>query len=240
MPYSQGCLFVQAYSSSQTKVFGSAQDDGTIIDYGGSGTPVWSAPNAVLEDLNGTNLGVGSATLTPVFVLSGSGTRGKVTLNMAVLESYKTGIPAKKAAYSKIWDAFTGNGRLIFAFATDIGAQELRIELRALRSPNFSLSSSTRRAACDFPSGCSTPNFNFTGESANNFTAQFVVPNCSNLVTAAFTPDDFSIPDGTLPSDGSHSNSQLALTRAFTTDSSGTPVTPYAVASNLPSVLVVS
>lgn len=239
MPYSQGCLFIQAYLSSQEKVFGPAQDDGTILNYGGSGTPVWSSPNAVLEDLNGNNMEVGSATLTPVFVLSGSGTQGKVTLNRAQLESYKTGIAAKKAAYSKIWEAFTGNGRLILTVATDIGAQEIRVELRALQSPDFSLNCSTRRAACNFPSGCSSPNFNFEGESASNFTAKFEVPGYSDLVTASFTPDDFSIPSGNLPAADSY-RAKLALTRAFTTNSSGTNVTPYTVASKLPSTFEVS
>lgn len=65
MPYSMGCLFVEAYEVSSSKEFGNAQSAGTVIDYGGSGTATWSAPNAVLDDQNGNNLGVGSGTLTP-------------------------------------------------------------------------------------------------------------------------------------------------------------------------------
>ncbi len=100
-----------------------------------------------------------------MFVLSGSGTRGAVTLDMVQLQALKTGIPAKKAAYGKIWDAFTGNGRLILTVATNIGAQEIRVELRALKTANYTLSSSTRVATPNFPSGVSTPNFDFTGVS---------------------------------------------------------------------------
>lgn len=240
MPYSMGCLFVEAYEVSSSKEFGNAQSAGTVIDYGGSGTATWSAPNAVLDDQNGNNLGVGSGTLTPVFVLSGSGTRGAVTLDMVQLQALKTGIPAKKAAYGKIWDAFTGNGRLILTVATNIGAQEIRVELRALKTANYTLSSSTRVATPNFPSGVSTPNFDFTGESASNFTAKFLVPGYSDLVAASFSPDSFSIPSGTLPPTGTYNTATLALTRAFTTDSSGNSVTPYAVPSDLPSILVVT
>lgn len=240
MPYSMGCLFVEAYEVSGSKELGNAQLAGTPITYSSPGSAGWSGPNAVLYDQSGVDMGVGSGTLTPVFILSGSGITGTVSIDMLTLLSLKNAaLPAKRQAYSKIWDAFTGNGHIVLTVMTSVGAQPIRIELRALKTANYTLTVSTRLAAPDFPGGVSTPSFNFTGESASNFTAEFVVPGNANLVTASFSPDSFSIPSGTLPSTGTYGSSQLALTRAFSTDSDGNPINTYSVPSNLPSTLQV-
>lgn len=229
LSFSQGCLFVEAYQVSGTKTFNNAQTAGTPINYLDlNSTPSWSGPTAVLLSQSGTNLGVLGSILLQVFAVSGSGMAGTVSLNMAVLN----GLGATPRG--KIWDAFTGNGRLQLTLSTSGGNKLLLVQLRALKSASYSLTTSTRTAACSFPTGCSAPNFNLSGESASNFTAEFQV-NGMTLSTASFAPDDFSIPSGNLPSSGDYPSSTLALARSFSTDSSGNSVSTYSVPSNLPS-----
>jgi hypothetical protein len=234
MSFSQGCLFLEAYEVSGTKEVGNTQGGGTPINYISGGTTTWSGASAKLFKQNGSNFNVPSAVLLPVFPLSGSGTSGTVSIDKAKL------LALSSTNFNKVWEAFTANGWLQFLQSTSQGIKPIRVELRALKSANYSLTVSSRSAFPSYPGGCGNPNFNFTGESASNFTAQFQVPEQATVNTASFAPDDFSTPSGNLPPAGSYPSSLLALTRAFSTDSGGNSVPTYTVPSSLPSTLQVT
>lgn len=235
MSFSQGCLFIEAYEASGTKTFGNPQSAGTTVNNLDPGiTPNWSNPGVQMLKQNGTNFGIPTPTLLQVFPLVGSGNSASVSVDKAKL------IALSQTNFNKVWEAFTCNGRLQFTVSTSSGNKLVRVELRALKSANYSLTVNTRSAFPSYPGGCGNPNFNFTGESASNFTAQFQIPEQATVNTASFAPDDFSTPSGNLPSPGSYPTSQLALTRAFSTDSGGNSVPTYTVPSSLPSTLQVT
>lgn len=234
MSFSQGCLFIKAYEVNGTKTFGDPQNSGTGIRYIGSGTPSWSGATAKLFRQDGSNFNVPSGVLLPVFPLSGSNNDGTVTLDKTKL------LALSSTNQGKLFEAFTCNGWLQLLLSTSQGNMPIRVELRALRSANYSLTSGNRTACPNYVAGVTSPNFNFTGESAGNYAAEFEVPEQPTVPTTSFAPDDFSIPSGNLPSTGTYNDALLALTRSFSTDSSGNNCNPYQVPSNLPSVLVVS
>jgi|GEM_PF-5978072 len=234
MSFSQGCLFIEAFEANGTKEFRNAQNAGTPISYMSGGTTSWTGAGVKLLRQDGTNFSVPSGVLLPVFPLSGSGSAGTVTINMTKL------LALSQTNFNKVWEAFTCNGLLEYLQSTSQGTKPIRVALRALRSANYSLTSGTRTACPNYVAGVTSPNFNFTGESAGNYAAEFEVPEQPTVPTTSFAPDDFSIPNGNLPSPGTYNDAVLALTRSFSTDSSGNNCNPYQVPSNLPSVLVVS
>lgn len=234
MSFSQGCLFIEARDANGTKTFGTPQAQGTTVSSFDPGiTPNWSNPGVQLLKQNGSNFGIPAPTLLQVFPLTGSGSSATVSIDKAKL------LALTQTNFNKVWEAFTSNGRLQFTVSTSGGNKPLRVELRALRTANFTLTCSSRSACPDYPASVTSPNFNFSGESASNYTAGFDVPTYAALPTVSFAPDDFSIPSGNLPSPATYDDAVLALTRLYTEDSSGNSVPPYSVPCNLPSVFQV-
>lgn len=164
--------FLTAHVNGGVRTVVNQQLNHQILDPVGADPGAWS--NVINMQLNGS--AIFGVDLTTIFLVSGLGVAGELTIDLAALRA--------SAGFNTIVDAFIAGGVLTFDLDT---AEVVTVNLRALKSTDYLLNGASAEAA--LPSGVAGANLTVPGGDAlANYTFDF--------------SNDFALPSYTLNSTG--------------------------------------